>query len=96
MILLAVDKNKEAVERRLAIMGAFGFFQGASLGPLIQATVQIDPSIIMTAFLGTTCCFVCFTVTSLLANRRQILLLGGVLSSAFSVVCSTCSLIGAM
>lgn len=74
------------VYQRLVIVGAFGFFKGCSLGSLVHYAIEVDPSIVMTAFLGTTAIFVCFTLSALFATRRQYLFLGGFLSSAITLM----------
>jgi len=86
MIYLALDRNKEEYTRRLAVISAFGVFKGMSLGPLMEHTLHVDPSILMTAFLATTTIFACFTVSALFAKRRSYLYLGGILSSALSAL----------
>lgn len=73
------DTNK-----RIAMFGGFCFLQGMNLGTLVSTIMFVDPSIITTALLGTTTVFVCFTVATLLAKRRSMLYLGGMLSSAIS------------
>jgi len=81
-----MDRQKEEYTRRLAVIACFGLFKGMSLGPLMQHTLHVDPSIIVTAFLATTTIFVCFTVSALFARRRSYLYLGGVLSSAMTAM----------
>jgi len=86
MIYLALDRNKEEYGRRLAVIAGFGLFKGMSLGPLMEHTLHVDPSILITAFLATTTIFACFTLSALLAKRRSYLYLGGILSSALSAL----------
>jgi len=81
MFLLATDRDKQNIPKRLGIISLFGFFKGASLGPLIVTALDVDPRILVTAFLGTTCVFICFTLSALFARRRSMLFLGGTLSS---------------
>lgn len=50
-----------------------------SMGPLLEYAIIIDPSIIVTALLGTTLVFVCFSIASMLADRGSWLFLGGTL-----------------
>lgn len=50
-----------------------------SMGPLLEYAIVIDPSIIVTALLGTTLVFVCFSIASMLADRGSWLFLGGTL-----------------
>jgi len=80
MFALGTDQEKNPT-KRVALLSAFGFFQGCSLGPLVELGLRADPSILITAFLGTTCVFVCFTVVALFARRRSLLFLAGTLSS---------------
>lgn len=49
------------------------------MGPLFNYVNFVDPSIIMTALLGTTLVFVCFSVSAMLAERGSWLFLGGTL-----------------
>jgi FtsH-binding integral membrane protein len=86
MIYLALDQNKTEYPRRVAVLAAFGFLQGLSLGPLMSHTLHVDPSIVVTAFLATTTIFACFTAAALVAKRRSYLYLGGILSSALSAL----------
>jgi len=74
------------VNTRMMILLAFGFFQGCGLGPLLESVLDIDPSIVASAFLGTTCIFACFSGSALLAERRSYLYLGGLLSSGLSML----------
>lgn len=50
-----------------------------SLGPLLEYVAVVDPSIIITALLGTTLVFVCFSISAMLAERGSWLFLGGTL-----------------
>jgi len=83
MIYLKMDQDKNYY-KRLAILASIGFFQGCSIGPLMALALDVDPTIIVTAFLGTSVIFICFTISALKADRFQYLALGGVLSSGIS------------
>eukprot|EP00243_Klebsormidium_subtile_P004668 TRINITY_DN18816_c0_g1_i1.p1 TRINITY_DN18816_c0_g1~~TRINITY_DN18816_c0_g1_i1.p1 ORF type:complete len:255 (+),score=66.80 TRINITY_DN18816_c0_g1_i1:288-1052(+) len=72
--------------KRMSLLMGAAFLQGCSLGTLVQVILAIDPSIVLMAFLGTTAVFACFSAAALLAQRRSYLYLGGVLSSAISVM----------
>jgi FtsH-binding integral membrane protein len=86
-IWLTMTPSTPAEEgKRLSLLMGAAFFQGCSLGQLVQAILAINPSIVLTAFLGTSTVFACFTAASLLAQRRSYLYLGGMLSSAVSVM----------
>jgi len=71
----------DATFRMLLLLG-FGFFQGATYGGLVMVVMIIDPSLVLTAFLGTVVIFACLTGSALLAKRKTYLFLGGFLSSA--------------
>jgi len=80
MIWLVMTPQEKFV-KRLSLLLGFCFFEGLSIGPLLLATLEIDPSIISTAFFGTVCVFVCFSASALFAERRSYLFLGGFLGS---------------
>lgn len=87
MILwIQMDQNKHDLTRRLAMLCGFGVFQGISVGPLISLAIDVDPAIIMTAVLGTVTVFACFSASAIMAKRRSYLFLGGILSSAISLM----------
>lgn len=54
-------------------------FSGMSLGPLLEYVSFVDPSIIVTALMGSTLVFVCFSIAAMLADRGSWLFLGGTL-----------------
>ena len=73
-------------QKRTGMLLAFGALQGLVVGPLVEAVLDIDSSIVLTAFLGTTAIFVCFSLAAIYAERRSMLYLGGFLSSALSLL----------
>ncbi|CAB1315208.1 unnamed protein product [Coregonus sp. 'balchen'] len=60
--------------------------RGVGLGPAMDYIISINPSIIVTAFLGTSIIFVCFTLSALYAQRRSFLFLWGTLTSGLSIL----------
>ncbi|XP_077997537.1 putative Bax inhibitor 1 [Glandiceps talaboti] len=87
IILLAMTPHTRENElKRLGYLAAFSFFTGLSLGPLLDAVIDIDPSIITTAFMGTTVIFVSFSLSALWAEQRSFLFLGGTLFSGLSML----------
>lgn len=87
IIGLAVTRgNHDLAAKRLGMLCGFGFCSGTSMGPLIQAVIEIDPSIVPTAFLGTCVVFVCLSLASLLSQRRSWLFLAGPLMSGLSLL----------
>mmetsp|Transcript_26169 Transcript_26169/g.26409 ORF Transcript_26169/g.26409 Transcript_26169/m.26409 type:complete len:244 (+) Transcript_26169:152-883(+) len=83
---LQVDRQKTAWMRRMCILCGFGFLKGTSLGHIIRMVAWYDPSIIVTALLGTIAVFSCFSMAALVAKRRSYLFLGGILSSATTLL----------
>ncbi|GFZ16551.1 BAX inhibitor 1 [Actinidia rufa] len=83
-------------QKRVALLMAAALFQGASIGPLIDLAIRIDPSltkvfyyvgsILVSAFVGCGVAFGCFSVAAMLARRREYLYLGGLLSSGLSIL----------
>jgi FtsH-binding integral membrane protein len=86
LIWMQMDSNKSDDMKRMAMLCGFGFLKGASIGPLMSVLMFIDPAIIMTALLGTITIFACFTLSALVAKRSSYLYLGGMLSSALSLM----------
>uniref|UniRef100_A0A194AM79 Putative bax inhibitor-1 protein n=1 Tax=Pinctada fucata TaxID=50426 RepID=A0A194AM79_PINFU len=82
--LAATHHSKETEGKRLAIFAGFTFFSGMSLGPLLDHVIDIDPSIITTAFMGTTVVFVSFSLAALYNTDRTFLFMGGMLMSGLS------------
>ncbi|XP_045815389.1 bax inhibitor 1-like [Trifolium pratense] len=72
--------------KRLALLMAAALFQGASIGPLIDLAIQIDPSLIFSSFVATALAFGCFSGAALVAKRREYLYLGGLVSSGLSIL----------
>jgi FtsH-binding integral membrane protein len=67
-------------------MSATALFTGVYLSPLINLAIDVDPQIVMTAFLLTTIIFVCFTLSALLTQKRTYLYLGGLLGTGTSIM----------
>jgi Bax inhibitor 1 len=84
---IQMDTQKNDLSRRLAMLCGFGFFQGISVAPLMQLALFVDPAIVMTAFIGAVTVFACFSAAALTAQRRSYLFLGGILSSAITLMC---------
>lgn len=59
-----------------------GFLKGLTIAPLVDLTLNVDPAILVTAFLGTATIFACFSAFALVSKRREYFYLGGMLSSA--------------
>ncbi|XP_043715754.1 bax inhibitor 1-like [Telopea speciosissima] len=72
--------------KRVTLLMAAALFEGASVGPLIDLAIEIDPSILISCFVGTAIAFGCFSAAAMLAKRREYLYLGGLLSSGLSIL----------
>ncbi|CAL5187690.1 unnamed protein product [Lathyrus oleraceus] len=72
--------------KRLSLLMAAAMFQGASIGPLIDLAIQVDPSLIFSSFVATALAFGCFSGAALVAKRREYLYLGGLVSSGLSIL----------
>lgn len=84
LALIATPDNGKNTKLRLGYLLGFGLTSGMSTGPLLQYAAFVDPSIIVTALLGTTLVFVCFSLASMLADRGSWLFLGGTLMTLFT------------
>jgi len=75
---------KQELNKRTGILLGFAFIEGLSIGPLLQNVIEIDPSLVTTAFLGTVCIFASFSASAYFAERRSYLFLGGILGTSLS------------
>ncbi|KAK8703205.1 hypothetical protein V6N13_021531 [Hibiscus sabdariffa] len=73
-------------QKRVSLLMASAALQGASIGPVIDLAIQIDPSVLVVAFVGTALAFACFSGAAMLARRGEYLYLGGLLSSGLSML----------
>jgi FtsH-binding integral membrane protein len=69
---------------RFGILMGFSFLTGVSMGPHLQYVIDLDPTIVPTAFLATSLIFICFSLCSLMSDDRKFLALGGTLMSGVS------------
>lgn len=84
LMLIATPDNGKNTNLRLGYLLGFGLTSGMGLGPLLDYVSIVDPSIIVTALLGTTIVFVCFSIAAMLAERGSWLFLGGTLMTLLS------------
>lgn len=88
MIALMCTPNEPKKQMlRMGLLSGFAFCTGLGLGPLMDNVIQIDPSIVPTAFLATCLIFACFSLSALWAKERSYLYLGGILMSSLTVMC---------
>ncbi|XP_069672021.1 probable Bax inhibitor 1 isoform X1 [Periplaneta americana] len=84
--LMATPDNGKNRKLRLGYLLGFAFFTGMGMGPLLDTVIQIDPSIIVTALVGTAVIFVSFSLSAMLAERGRWLYLGGTLMTLLSAL----------
>ncbi|KAL3152863.1 hypothetical protein ABBQ38_012175 [Trebouxia sp. C0009 RCD-2024] len=84
--LISTHPTAFNLNKRYGLLAGCALFEGATLGPLVQIVLATHPGILVTAFLGTSTVFACFSAAALLSRRRSWLYLGGALSSAMSVL----------
>eukprot|EP00794_Sanderia_malayensis_P017357 gene17357-19091_t len=88
LVALAMTSNEPKNQvMRLGLLSGFAFTTGLGLGPLMDRVIEIDPSIVPTAFFGTCIIFACFTLSALWAKERSYLYLGGILMSSLTMMC---------
>ena len=80
------DNNKGDLTRRIFMLCGFGFFNGTVIAPIFEVAFIIDPMIIFAGTLCTVAIFASFSLAALLAKRRSYLYLGGILSSALTML----------
>ncbi|XP_051155471.1 probable Bax inhibitor 1 [Leptopilina boulardi] len=83
--LLCTPDNGKNQKLRLGYLLGFTFLSGLGMGPLLEAVISVDPSIVVTSLLATSLIFVSFSISSLLADRGSWLYLGGPLISLLNL-----------
>jgi len=76
-------KNRDT---RLLYLLGFGLCSGLSMGPLLDFAIVINPSLIPTTLISTCVIFGCFTLSTLFADHRKYLYLGGTLLSLLTLM----------
>uniref|UniRef100_A0A0D6QXY3 Bax inhibitor 1 n=1 Tax=Araucaria cunninghamii TaxID=56994 RepID=A0A0D6QXY3_ARACU len=84
--LSSISPSPYNESKRVKLLMAAAACQGASIGPLVELVISIDPSILGTAFVGTGLAFGCFSGAAILARRREFLFIGGLLASGLSIL----------
>ena len=75
-----------AANLQLPVFLLFCFLQGASIAPLVHMTLGVYPDIVLTALACTLFVFVSFTLAAMVAKKRSMMYIGGLLGSAVSVL----------
>ncbi|XP_076632639.1 bax Inhibitor-1 [Colletes latitarsis] len=84
--LSTLPDNGKNPKLRLCYLLGFAFLSGVCFHPLLKLVVTINPSIIVTALMGTTVVFVSFSISALLVERGSWLYLSGTLISLLNVL----------
>ena len=84
MYFAATSKDTAPPLKRLGYVSALAGCLGLESSYLIDYVISVDPSIIVTAFVTTSIVFVSFSLSALYAERRSMLFLGSLLTTALS------------
>jgi len=79
----SIPSKKTMMIRVLLLLG-FGFFQGSSIGSLVQQALEMDSKLVFIAFFGSLSIFGSFFLSALFARRKSYLFIGGFLWSCLS------------
>lgn len=77
LLVMSTPRTPDLSIRRLMFFAGFCFFQGMSLAPILSFAVIVDPANIFIALSGSALIFLSFTISSLFAQNRTFLYLGG-------------------
>ncbi|GLV32575.1 Bax Inhibitor-1 [Carabus blaptoides fortunei] len=83
-LLIGTPDNGKNTNLRLAYLLGFAGLSGLGMGPLLETVIMINPSIIVTALIGTSVVFVSFTLCAMFAEQGRWLYLGGTLMTIMS------------
>ncbi|XP_074598866.1 bax Inhibitor-1 [Brevipalpus obovatus] len=86
MALYSTPHTKENYTKRMGYLAGVGFCSGLSLGPLLEVAMFINPSLVLTALSCTAIIFASFSLSAIFADQGKWLYLGGLLSSALSML----------
>jgi len=81
-LIFGIYTLKPNVRDRIVCLLSLAFLMGNNLGPLIAFSMEIDPLIPLQATLLTSVIFSCFTLASMLADRKTLLYFYSLVSSA--------------
>ncbi|XP_076251732.1 bax Inhibitor-1 isoform X2 [Rhynchophorus ferrugineus] len=81
LLMSTPDDNGKGMTKRVGYLLGFSTLTGVGLGPILETAILINPSVIITAFIGTSVIFVSFTLCALLSKRGQWIYLGGILTT---------------
>jgi len=86
-VALCMKPNeKKNQTTRLGFMLAAAACIGHGTGPLLEMAIAVNPTIVMTALIGSSVLFVSFSLSAMFAKRGSMLYLGGILMTALSTM----------
>lgn len=86
LLMATPDDDGKKLHLRVSYLLGFAALSGVGMGPLLEHIIRVDPSIIVTALIGTSLVFISFSICALLAERGKYLYLGGTLMSLLSTL----------
>lgn len=84
LALYSTPDHAKNRDKRMGYLMGFAACSGLSTGPLLDFAMMLNPTIVPTALVSTSVIFACFTISTLFADQRQYLYLGGTLMSLLS------------
>lgn len=86
LLMATPDDGGKGLKMRILYLLGFSTLSGVGMGPLLEHVILVDPSIITTAFIGTSVVFVSFSICAMLSERGTWLYLGGTLMSLMTTL----------
>ncbi|KAL3267726.1 hypothetical protein HHI36_006853 [Cryptolaemus montrouzieri] len=86
LLMTTPDNGGKDMHWRVGYLLGFTSLTGVGMGPLLEHVIAVDPSLIVTALVGTSLVFVSFSICALLAERGKWLYLGGPLMTVMSTL----------
>ncbi|KAF5269680.1 hypothetical protein FQA39_LY08603 [Lamprigera yunnana] len=86
LLMSTPDDDGKKLQLRVGYLLGFSALSGVGLGPLLEHVIIVDPSIIVTAMIGTSLVFISFSLCSMFAERGYWLYLGGSLMTMLSTL----------
>jgi len=84
LALYSTPDHAKSRDKRMAYLMGFAACSGLSTGPLLDFALLMNPAIVPTALISTSLIFICFTISTMFADQRKYLFLGGTLMSLLS------------
>jgi FtsH-binding integral membrane protein len=84
MFGLVLERRDYPTDRKIPRLLMYGFFQGVTMGSLVELALAVSPYTVLQAFSLTVLMFGCFAGAAMLTERRSLLYLYGALASGMS------------